>query len=247
MWYTILAILLVSGIAANCFLRKSVMKLSKLDQSEALRYMGYGGSKPDEQIQKILDECEKKLLEVIAPRYIYKVMNIKPKPDGIHVEETSLVLGGKDIAEHLAGCDRCVLMCATVSQGADRLIRTYEATDMTRAVMTDCLASAAIEQVCNAAEEKIKAQLSGNYFTWRFSPGYGDMPMEIQRDFLEVLNAPKRIGLNVTESMIMIPRKSVTAVMGVSETEIPKGRRGCVTCRMKDVCAYRKRGEHCGS
>lgn len=222
------------------------MKLSKLDQSEALRYMGYGSAKPDEKIQKILDECERELLVVIVPRYIYKLMDISAQTDGIHVEGTSLVLGGNDIAEHLAGCDKCVLMCATVSQGVDRLIMKYEAADMTKAVMTDCLASAAIEQVCNCAEEEIKAQLSGKHFTWRFSPGYGDLPISVQRDFLKVMNAQKRIGISVTESMIMIPRKSVTAVMGVSDNEIPKGRRGCVICKMNSVCAYRKRGEHCG-
>lgn len=222
------------------------MVLTKLNQAEAIRYMGYGSHKPDESIQAILDECEKKLLEVIRPNYIYKVFEIEHSPDGIILLGTSLMLKGNDIENHLKDCKKCVLMCCTISTGADRLIRMYEAVDMTKAVILDSLASTAVEQVCNLAEEEIKNNLSDFYFTWRFSPGYGDMPISIQRNFLDILDATKRIGVSVTNSMMLTPSKSVTAVMGISENEIPKGRRGCVTCNLKNTCAYRKRGEFCG-
>ncbi len=222
------------------------MKLDNINQSEAIRYLGYGSQKPDEKILALLNDCEKKLLECISPAYIYRVFDIAHDGGSIAVEGTSLVLEGSDICAHLKKCEKCVLMCATLSAGADRLIRQLEAVDMTRAVITDCLASAAVEQVCNIAEEEIRSGLENCFFTWRFSPGYGDFPIGIQKDFLEVLNAPKRIGLNSTESMILTPRKSVTAVMGISHTEIPKGRRGCVTCNLREKCAYRRKGEHCG-
>ncbi len=222
------------------------MVITKLNQAEALRYMGYGNAMPDDNMQAILDDCERQLVEVIQPRYVYKVFNIDRSDGGIAIEGTSLVFKGEDIKKHLADCEQCVLMCATISQGADKLIRLFEATDMTKALMTDCLASSAIEQVCNLAEEEIKAECADYFFTWRFSPGYGDLPIEVQRDFISALNAQKRIGLNTTENMILIPRKSVTAIMGISKSEIPKGRRGCVTCKMKDTCEYRKRGNHCG-
>lgn len=127
------------------------------------------------------------------------------------------------------------------------LIRRLETEDMTKAVMTDFLASAAVEQVCDHVDELVKNELGMFNQTWRFSPGYGDLPIEIQRDFLAVLDAQKRIGLNATENNILTPRKSVTAVIGLSENEISKGRRGCASCNMRDVCQYRKRGEHCGS
>lgn len=208
--------------------------------------MGFGSKKPDADMQKLLDECERRLLDVIEPRYLYKAFDIDGRDDGIYVDGTSLILKGGDIAKHLSGCEKCVLMCVTLSSGADRLIRTLEACDMTEAVITDCLASAAVEQVCDIAENEIRSKLSDFNFTWRFSPGYGDLPLELQKDFLNVLDAPKRIGLNVTESMILIPRKSVTAVIGISHGEISKGRRGCISCNMKEICAYRKRGEHCG-
>lgn len=220
--------------------------LDSLDKGEALRYMGYRDVPADEKTLRIMDECEKKLLAVIKPCYIYHVFDIEASDSMVSVCGTSLILVGKSISDHLSGCSKCVLMAATLSALADRLIRQYEATDMTKAVMLDFLSSAAVEQVCDAAEERLDKELSGFYRTWRFSPGYGDLALDIQGSFLDVLQAPKRIGLNVTSSNIMTPRKSVTAIIGLSEHEISKGRRGCSVCNMKDVCQFRKRGEHCG-
>ena len=222
------------------------MKINKLNRQEAFRYMGYKTGNVDEKISDLTDQCESELISVIKPRFVYKVFDIEHTDNGVVVNNTSLVLKGKAIAEHLKDCERCILMCATVSIDVDNLIRKYESQDMAKAVIADCLASAAIEQVCNEAEKEIKSAVGEYNFTWRFSPGYGDFPLEIQRDFVDVLDAQKRVGVNVSDSLIMIPRKSVTAVIGVSEKEISKGRRGCVCCNMKDRCAYRKRGEHCG-
>lgn len=222
------------------------MTLDRIDQSEALRYMGYGNNRPDDKMQSILDECEQQLLKVINPKFVYKIFDIEHCENFVSVMSTTLSLKGRDICSHLKECSKCVLLAATISAGADRLIRLYEAQDMTKAVMTDCLASAAVEQVCNKVDSIVKSETEGLFQTWRFSPGYGDLPIEIQRDFLNVLDAQKRIGLNATENNILIPRKSVTAVIGLSEHEISRGRRGCACCNMREVCQYRKRGDHCG-
>ena len=61
-----------------------------------------------------------------------------------------------------------------------------------------------------------------------------------------LLDASRKIGVTVTDRLILIPRKSVTAVIGISEKEIPQKRRGCSCCNMRKTCPYRKRGEHCG-
>lgn len=221
------------------------MKLEKIDRAEAFRYMGHKGGALPKNINELADECEQRLLASIAPKFVYSVFDIGYAENGITIGNTPLVLGGNDIAAHLADCERCVLFAATLGAGADAVIRGYESSAMEKAVITDCMASAAIEQVCDLAEAEIREKLTRMHFTWRFSPGYGDLPLDVQRDFLNVLNATKRIGLTVTESLILIPRKSVTAVIGVSEREIPKGRRGCAICGMRDRCEFRKNGTHC--
>lgn len=222
------------------------MKLEKLNREEAFRYMGSKGREIPENLTALSEECEKKLLSAIAPKYCWKVFDIEKTAEGIEVKNTPLIFKGNDIAKHLEGCEKAVLMCATVSLGADNVIRSYGAAAMEKAVIADSLASAAIEQVCDIAEAEIQRQLVDYNFTWRFSPGYGDFPLEIQGDFLKVLDAPKRIGVNITQSLMLMPSKSVTAVMGLSKVEISKGRRGCGCCNMKDKCEFRKRGSHCG-
>lgn len=220
------------------------VELKELERNEAFRYMGIRGE-PDETTRQLTVRCEAELLKAIKPVFIYKVFDITEEEKGISVDGTTLKLPGEDIKRQLKGCGRCVLMAATLSSAADLVIRRHEISDMTSAVISDCLASAAVEQVCNEAERIIAEELRGFYMTWRFSPGYGDLPIGIQQEFISVLDAQKRIGLNATENNILTPRKSVTAVIGVSEREVPKGRRGCAICSMKDRCQFRKRGEHC--
>ena len=223
------------------------MKLESINRREAARYMGFGANKPDDRTNAIIDECEKALLDVINPKYVYRVFDIGLLEEGVKVIGTPLFLGGKDIRRHLDGCTKCVLFAATVSSGVDMRLRAFEAEDMTKAVVADCLASAAIEQVCDHVDGEVKERLSGYNQTWRFSPGYGDLPISVQRTFLDVLNAQKLIGLNATENNILTPRKSVTAVIGLSENEISRGRRGCACCNMREVCQFRQKGDHCGS
>lgn len=222
------------------------LELLELNRAEALRYMGYKDKEPDENVMNIIDECESVLLKSVKPRYTYKLFDIKTLENGISVLGTSLLFEGNNIKEHLKGCDKCILLCATVSAEVDKIIRSYETIDMTKTVISDCLASAAVEEVCNQAEIEIKEKLPDYNFTWRFSPGYGDFPLTIQPEFLNVLDAQKRIGLSCTESLILIPRKSVTAVIGISKDPISKGKRGCVSCNMRDRCEYRKKGDYCG-
>lgn len=219
--------------------------LTALNRAEALRYMGYDGVSPDEKISALIDRCESELLRVIKPCYVYKVFDTEHKENAVELKGATLRLTGNSICEHLRGCTKCVLMAATVSAGADKVIRRLEAEDMTSAVITDFLASTAIEQVCDEAQAIITQELSGYNSTWRFSPGYGDLPLDIQGGFLDILDAPRRIGLNVTDTNILTPRKSVTAVIGLSTEEISKGRLSCEICNMRDKCQFRKRGIHC--
>ena len=198
--------------------------LNEINKDEALRYMGHKGEIP-QTLKELVLKCEKQLLEVIRPAYIFKCFDIETSEEGVRVLNTSLTFKGNDIKNHLEGCSKAVLMCATIGADADKLIRLTEISDISAAFVMDSLASAAIEQVCSETDKIIK---------------------EIQGEFLDVMNAQKRIGLNVGSGNILIPRKSVTAVAGLSQTPVPKKRRGCVCCNMAEVCQYRKRGDHCG-
>lgn len=223
-----------------------MIEIKSINIDEALRYMGYKKDIDIENIRPLIKSCEERLLSVINPRYIYKIYDIEHTDNQVHILNSSIYFNSEDIYSHTEGCSKAVFFAATLSNNADRLISEYQVRDMTSALITDCMASAAIEQVCNHAEEIIKEDINGYYMTWRFSPGYGDLSIEYQKDFIALTDAMRKIGLTVNSNNILIPRKSVTAIIGLSKEPIPQKRRGCAICSMSKICQFRKRGEHCG-
>lgn len=219
--------------------------ISDLNRKEALRYMGQADMTCDERMEALMERCEKQLLSVIKPRYVYKGFDICENEEGIALDGTALVLKGNDIKNHLKGCEKAVLMCATLSADVDRVIRVAQLKDVLEALALDCLASTAVEQLCDKVEMQIREHFADYEMTWRYGIGYGDFPISQQKEFLNVLNAQKIIGLNVTDSFILTPRKSVTAVIGLSREKIAPAKRGCAICSLRETCAYRKKGSHC--
>lgn len=220
------------------------MELSPISKSEAARYMGVKGE-PDQAVAELLDKAEKLVRERISPKYVYIETDVSFTEAGVVLGAMSESLTGKDIKQHLKGCNKAVLMAATLTQEADKLIRQTAVTNMAQSLAVDCICSAAVEQVCDRAEEEIFSRCSAPYRTWRFSPGYGDLPLSLQRSFLLALNAQRRIGLTVTENSLLIPSKSVTALIGISDEPIERENHGCAICNMRESCAYRAKGRKC--
>lgn len=214
----------------------------KIEKSEVLRYLGHRGQPLDEITGKTLDECIEKMSDTVRPRFIYKVFDIEIQTDGVSVCGTGITLHGESIRRHLCDCKRCALMAATLGIEADNLISSYERQSMERAVILDACASDCVEKVCDAAEREIKAAAqSGGFNTrFRFSAGYGDLPIEHQSEIIAVLGASKQIGLTVTADSILIPRKSVTAIIGFSKTKTaPRGGK-CESCERRKDCEFRR-------
>ncbi len=221
------------------------MIIEKINRAEAFRYVGIKGI-PDSATLQLADECEKVLLAEMTPKFCWSYAAISEYTENkIKLSGYSLELTGNDVSAHLKDCCGVVLMCATLGNNVDKLLRQVQTQDMAKAVILDAMASATIEQVCDEAEKEISARLENKHFTWRFSPGYGDFPLDVQKDFLSALNAQKVIGVCVSQSGILTPTKSVTAVIGVHEKSIEKEKHSCESCNMRDRCNYRKTGGSC--
>ncbi|AHM57557.1 hypothetical protein EAL2_808p00500 (plasmid) [Peptoclostridium acidaminophilum DSM 3953] len=225
-------------------------KLMQIDRNEVLRYLRcYNEELLDSAILNMVDECIAEIGQIARESSTYAVFEISGRGEE-HVElgGAGIVLRGRSIAEHLADCDTCAVMAATLGGEVDRRIRTYSKTDLTRSIVLDSCATAGIESVCDICEESIKqlASEQGYGTNFRFSPGYGDMPLDVQPQILRALDAYRRIGLTVTESLILVPRKSVTAIVGFTKNK-ERSRRTCAICSMNGKCEYQKRGMTCGS
>lgn len=206
---------------------------SLIDRKNALRYMGCKGSAPEE-LMRIVGACEEELCSVMTPRFVYKVFDDR--------NELSDVLSGNDIERHLEGCNKVIILAATLGASTDALIRKYQATDVTRALVVDAEASAAAEALCDIAVSGIKASVDGS-LTERYSPGYGDYPLEKQRELLGAVDAERKIGLFAGDSYMLTPSKSVTAVIGVLNGKICESggaHNKCENCSMYDKCSVRR-------
>lgn len=216
------------------------------DNKEILRYLGYRGQELPAEISAQIDECRKLIAGAADPKIIYRqIPVIKTTQAGVDTGE--IFFPGCDISVHLKDCDRAIVMAATLGAGVEKLLLRNGVSDMTGALIMDACATQLIEQFCDIFENKTREKLAaeGLFLTGRFSPGYGDLPIEIQGEFCALLDTARKIGLTVSKSSMLNPRKSVTAILGISEKPLPLSPADCEGCGKRDECEFKKEGKKC--
>ena len=221
----------------------------KIPKNEVLRYLGYRGQEIDERlnlmIDSAIDECER----LILPKFICSNYNKKAINKGVIIEGSNVILSGNDIRNHLAFANEVVVMAVTIGIDIEKKIKLYENTSLTKAMILDACATAAVEEVCDTIEESIKSEVRtrGLGITFRYRPGYGDLSLDYQKDIINMLDAEKRIGLTVSDHKLLFPRKSVTAIIGLIPKDKEVKQRGCEVCKNYKNCRFRKEGTICGN
>lgn len=214
----------------------------QVDVREAMRYLGAAS---DAATEALVREAAAELERAVQPRFVYRVLPVTFEPDGVSL--AGLHLPGEMAARMLRASKQAAVVVCTLGAGFETLLRAAEARDMARAVALDACGSAYVEAGCGQAEREIASRFPGLYLTDRFSPGYGDLPLSLQPELLAVTDARRRLGVTLTESLLMVPSKSVTAILGVADTPQPARIRGCAYCNLKDSCLLRERGTTCGA
>ncbi len=187
----------------------------KLD--EVLRYLGYRGRSSDKSTAELIKNCLTEIGDLAREGYYYGLFDLERNGELLEVKNTTLKLIGQSIDRHLQHSQRVAIMAVTLGLEVDKRVSYYSKLDLTRGLVLDACASAAIEALCDQVEKEILALASrqGFHITKRYSPGYGDFPLETQADIVSVLDTYRRLGLTVSESFLLIPRKSVTALIGL--------------------------------
>lgn len=215
----------------------------KINKNEVLRYLGYKNNIADSKTLALIKDCLNELNEISKPRYTYNIYDIETMGDEINFIKTILTLKGNDICSHLKFSKKCAVMAATLGIEVDKQISINSNLKLTKAIVMDACATASIEALCDTVQIEIKnkSKKIGFNITGRYSPGYGDLEIEVQPQIINVLDAYRKIGLSSTENSILIPRKSVTAFIGLQYPQTNDGELKCISCTSKD-CSYR-RGE----
>ena len=203
-----------------------------IDKKQWLARLGVRGE-ADEQLQQQMQSAEAKLLEAAVPQGIYRIMGTD-----------AFELPGNAIKKHLEECTDMVVMAVTLGAGVDRLIRISQVRDMAEAVLLDSGASVLAEQCADILEAESRTE-AGSFMTGRYSPGYGDFPIEMQKQLIKTVDGPKNIGLTTNESCILIPRKSITAIMGIADNPVTGYLATCDECTIRETCRLCAEGAPC--
>lgn len=210
--------------------------LTEFDRREIMRYAGV--AKENAELKRQLEECIAEYKNIFAARVCYIRCEIS-----VEGNRVIFPFGSADssaLAKNLSGCREAVVFAATVGTELDRQIRRQSSMDMARAVWLQAIGTERIECLCNIFNKEIEAEerKNGRYLRPRFSPGYGDFSIAFQKNIFSVLECKRKIGVSLSEGCIMLPSKSVTAVIGISDKKCHIGS-GCEQCGKAD-CVYRE-------
>lgn len=204
---------------------------------EILRYMGCKESSDD--MLALINDCLKEISGKLSYRVCYDTLDINVSPEG--ADFNFVKCQSKDLATNLDCCHKAIIFAATIGIEIDRLIAKYSRLSPSKALCIQAIGAERIESLCNVFNEEITKELLelGLHTRPRYSPGYGDLSLDIQRDLFNYLDCPRKIGLSLNESLLMSPSKSVTAIIGVSKTPKTCKTASCSQCNKVD-CGFRR-------
>lgn len=209
-------------------------------EREILRYAGCHGASPDPAVIELMHSCEAMVQGTLTYRVCWQTLPVSCTAEGVQLG--TLSLPSRQLSKLLTPCTTAVVFAATIGIAIDRLVSRYSHISPAKALVLQALGAAQIEALCDRFCTDLEAEtgLSG---VPRFSPGYGDLAIETQRDIFALLGCEKRIGLTLNDSLLMSPTKSVTAIFGLTEDCTHHDTPRCATCPKKD-CAYRELRHH---
>lgn len=211
------------------------MNLQAIKQT-ALLYLGYRSNHIDANTDRLLEQCIEEIPGLCHPAFIHQEYSLSHTP--LKIDTLEISLDYPDLIDLFDSCNSCIIVGCTLGQQIDRHLKYLAKIDMTKMTIMDAVASSYLEAICDDYEQKL--HLSKR--TMRFCPGYGNVPITLNRSLANALQMPKLIGLTVLSSNILLPQKSMIGLIGIGNNNYKKH---CFSCIKKDDCDFRKRGLRC--
>lgn len=205
-----------------------------ISKSEIIRYAGGAN---DETLNNLIEKCRNELLPKISCKACYDEFNVSF--DGNILDFGFAKVKSLNLAKNLAGCKSVIIFAATLGIETDRYLQKCSLTSPASALIAQSTGAAAIEAWCDKICGILASEKAPLHLRPRFSPGYGDLNLSHQKDIISVLDCPRKVGLTLTDSLILTPTKSVTAFAGLGEKKANCENGGCIACNMKN-CAFKK-------
>ena len=204
---------------------------------QVYRYLGCGTKPPAPEVIALCDSLLPEFVSALDCRACYREVSLQIEGDTVHLEGLPPICSAS-LAKNLRGCEKALLFAATIGSKADRQRMQAQVRSPARAVVLDTMGSAAIEAVCNGLCDSWRASYAPMALRPRFSPGYGDLPLALQGQLLQLLDSARQAGISLTEGLMMLPHKSVSAIVGIGPGGCDAPEHDCAACG-KLNCAFR--------
>lgn len=189
----------------------------------------------DEKFISLYEQVKKEVVALSQPKRLCVLCNATKKNGYYFLENLNLTIESEDINKLFVSCDGIVVMAVTLGLALDRQIAFYAKCDIMRSAMMDAVASVYVEDIMDELQEEFLKNYPNKQHTMRFSVGYGDLPLSLQKPLIDAINGQKLLGISVNENYMMTPLKSITAFLGLSDVKQVKSS-ACLLCKLKDNC-----------
>lgn len=210
--------------------------LLEIPQASISRYLGLRNTQPDPALAALTEQCLLNFRKAVNYRACYLVLPARETDGG--VDFGVFFAPGTSLAKNLEGCDRAILFAATTGMEVEIQRKRAAVTSPAQALVLDAIGTAAVECFCDALCDRWREEFSGSFLRPRFSPGYGDLPLTVQRPLLACLDSSRKAGISLTDALLMIPQKSVSAIVGIGPSGCTARRHDCTFCEKPD-CGFR--------
>lgn len=182
------------------------------NEREILRYAGCMGANDGSDMVKLMNDCISEVASTAVCTFniCYRFVPVVAAKENGDIDFEIIKVGSTDLYKCIKGCKQTVFMAGTIGHGLDRLIRRYNHSNQARAIFMQAIGAERVETMLDYFCLNFEKEL-----TPRYSPGYGDLSLSIQPDFLKMLDASRKIGITINDSLLMTPSKSVTAIAGI--------------------------------
>lgn len=196
------------------YVKNNTFTPPECDDEEILRYARCKDA--DAAVLKLLCECKEQVKNSLSFNLCYTESPVQVSGDICDFGFAKVK--SHSLSQRLEKCSNAVFFAATLGLELDRIIKKHTALSPSKAVMLHAIGNERIEALCDLFCENLKAEKAseGKTVTERFSAGYGDLPLEFQRQIFDLLCPQKHIGITLNDSLLMSPSKSVTAIIGIA-------------------------------
>lgn len=189
----------------------------------------------DERTSALIDECIDEVKQYAHFKAVHMPFSLNHQP--LMIKELELLLLSNDLEFYFKDCHQCIVIACTLGVQIDRQIKYYEHVDMAKAVVFDAVSSRYLEECCDEYERKMELGIH----TFRFAPGYGDLPIQLNISLSRVLQVDKKLGVSINSGGLFVPMKSMLGIIGLGSTT----HKSCMSCLRKEKCVLRKGGQRC--